>query len=60
MELDPDEDNQPIGEDWHIGKLKFRKHIDDYYRNMGMGGDGRSQDDYRVVDPRLKHFMEKG
>lgn len=32
---------------WHVGKLKFRKHIDDQYR---MGGDGRSLDDYKVED----------
>ncbi len=40
--------------DWHLGKLKFKKHIDDKYRmnSAGGGSDGRSADDYTVVDPR--------
>ena len=32
----------------YAGKLKFTKHIDDFYR----GGDGRTVDDYKVEDSR--------
>lgn len=42
--------------DWHVGKLKFKKHIDDMYRMSGVGkatgSDGRNMDDYTVIDPR--------
>lgn len=45
---------------WHVGPLKFRKHIDDQYRlGAGTGGDGRRVDEYDVVDSRdvgLKAF----
>lgn len=45
LEVDekPDEDATNL-ENWHVGKLKFKKHIDDAYRN--------SVDDYVVIDPR--------
>lgn len=43
--------------DWHVGQLKFKKHIDDRYRMQsasgGSGSDGRNADDYTVVDTRL-------
>lgn len=32
--------------DWHVGKLKFRKHIDDAYRA------GQQLQDYTVIDPQ--------
>ena len=32
---------------WHAGKLKFRKHVDDQYRNGKL-------DDYAVIDPRQR------
>lgn len=44
-EVDRDEDLQG----WHSGKLKFKKHVDDSFRN---GADGRSIDDYSHVDMR--------
>jgi hypothetical protein len=47
--LEKDDEEFVDTKDWHVGKLKFRKHIDDLYR---MGGDGRSLDDYRVEDSR--------
>lgn len=47
---DDEEDDGSWKETWHVGSLKFRKHIDDAYR---MGGDGRRADDYAVVDSRL-------
>lgn len=37
--------------DWHAGKLKFKKHIDDQFRN-NLGSDGRKLDDYEVIDSR--------
>jgi hypothetical protein len=49
--LEKDDEDFVDTKDWHLGKLKFRKHIDDLYR---MGGDGRSLDDYRVEDSRMK------
>ena len=47
--LEKDDDEIIYTTVWHLGKLKFRKHIDDLYR---MGGDGRSLDDYKVEDSR--------
>ena len=47
--LEADDDGREDLGDWHQGKLKFKKHIDDQYR---MGGDGRSIDDYAVIDSR--------
>lgn len=50
--LDNDsDDNDILGNDWHSGKLKFRKHVDDKLKKK-IGGDGRSIDDYEVVDSR--------
>jgi hypothetical protein len=50
--LDHDsDDNDILGNDWHSGKLKFRKHVDDKLRKK-IGGDGRSIDDYEVIDSR--------
>lgn len=43
--------DEDLGNDWHAGKLKFRKHITDKLR---IGGDGRKVDDYVVLDSRLK------
>lgn len=48
--LEKDDDEMIDTKGWHLGKLKFRKHIDDLYR---MGGDGRSLDDYKVEDSRI-------
>jgi len=46
-----DDETEDAGEDWFLGKLKFKKHIDDDYR---LGGDGRRVDDYVVIDPKLQ------
>ena len=54
------DEGEPVADDWHVGKLKFRgKHIDDVYRS-GAGavwGDSRRIDDYAVVDTRGKDPM---
>lgn len=43
-----------IDDSWHVGRLKFRKHIDDAYRaGERAGSDGRYQDDYVVEDTRI-------
>ena len=52
LERDSDEEDKVGGlnDGWHIGGLKFKKHaLDDKLR---MGGDGRSLDDYTVIDNR--------
>lgn len=44
---DEGEDDKVKGKDWFAGKLKFKKHIDDQYRN------GQQRDDgLEVIDPR--------
>lgn len=55
--LDPEREKLEL-QNWFVGKLKCKKHIDDKYRN-GAGGtapeisaDGRNVDDYMVIDPR--------
>jgi hypothetical protein len=47
--LEKDDDVDDVKDEWHVGKLKFRRHIDDSYR---MGGDGNSLDDYAIIDTR--------
>jgi hypothetical protein len=47
--LEEDSGDEKLGDDWHAGKLKFRKHITDKLR---IGGDGRRVDDYIVLDSR--------
>jgi hypothetical protein len=49
LEIDDGDDSQAGGEGWHVGKLKFRKHIDDVYR---LGSDGKTPQDYTVIDPQ--------
>ena len=52
LERDSDDEEKVGGlnDGWHIGGLKFKKHaLDDKLR---MGGDGRSLDDYTVIDNR--------
>ena len=53
LEKGSDDEEDTEGTNWLKGKLKFRKHIDDLYR---MGGDGRSLEDYKVEDMRLKGY----
>lgn len=41
--------------DWHQGKLKFKKHIDDRYRLGSMSGqrdDSAMEEGFTVFDPR--------
>ncbi len=45
-----DNNDKDVDNDWFSGKLKFRKHIDDAYRNTS--SDNRKIEDYEVVDPR--------
>lgn len=47
-----DKDEQETLDDWFVGKLKCKKHIDDQYRQQALGGDGRKSDDYVVIDPK--------
>lgn len=54
LERDSDDDTDQadaVDKSWHVGGLKFRKHIDDSYRG-NVGADGRSQQDYSMVDSR--------
>jgi hypothetical protein len=46
--INTEKEGDLVGDSWFSGKLKFRKHVDDLYRNS----DGRKVDDYKVVDPR--------
>jgi hypothetical protein len=41
------------------GKLQFRKHIDDAYRNGATGADGRSASDYTMIDPRKQQQQQQ-
>jgi len=52
-----DIDGDKLDSSWHVGKLKFRKHIDDSYRagEKAAGSDGRYQDDYVVEDTRKQY-----
>lgn len=43
-----DSGDDDINEGWHLGKLKFRKHVDDKYRT----GDHSALNDYKVIDAR--------
>ena len=47
-------DSDDEGGDWFSGALKFKRHIDDAFRNPGgaVGGDGRSAGDYLTLDAR--------
>lgn len=56
LEKDSDEESETGDNEWFAGKLKFRKHVDDSYRNriLPAAGDGRFADDYAVVDTRIK------
>ena len=56
LEKDSDHDSGSDTE-WHAVKLKFKKHVDDGYRNKvaadsATGADGRLANDYAVLDPR--------
>lgn len=51
--LDGEDD---AGDDWFVGGLKFKKHIDDAYR----GGDGRRADDYVVIQEKAGGGGGKG
>jgi len=46
---DGDEKLGGVNDGWHMGGLKFKKHIDDAFRT---GGDGRRVDDYEVIDSK--------
>jgi hypothetical protein len=61
---DPETEKREL-QNWFVGKLKCKRHVDDAYRgnsssgtNAGAGGssgtgsDGRRLDDYVVEDPR--------
>jgi hypothetical protein len=55
-DVDPEQEKRDL-QNWFVGKLKCKKHIDDSYRNKSSSesasaGDGRSFDDYTVFDPR--------
>jgi len=48
LERDIFEGDDDDGNSWHAGKLKFKKHIDDSYRNK------ETLDNWETIDPRLK------
>lgn len=67
---DPETEKREL-QNWFVGKLKCKRHVDDAYRGSGsggggkgaaegasdrIGGDGRSLDDYVVVDPRRQRM----
>ena len=63
--IDPEREKLEL-QNWFVGKLKCKKHIDDKYRNgssgsssggggNGSGSDGRYVDDYAVIDPRASN-----
>ena len=56
LEKGSDDESETADSEWFQGKLKFRKHVDDSYRNrvLPAAGDGRFADDYAVVDMRIK------
>jgi hypothetical protein len=66
-QADDDDDNRLDGGEggegegvWFDGKLKFKKHIDDQYRNAThgvSGSDGRNAEDYSVADPRKARLV---
>lgn len=56
LQRDSDQDSGSDSE-WHAVKLKFKKHVDDGYRNRiatstDVASDGRLANDYAVIDPR--------
>eukprot|EP01038_Epipyxis_sp_PR26KG_P007310 gene7310-9958_t len=54
--LQDNSDEEVDLQQWHLGKLKFRKHIDDSYRSLSAvadGADGRNAKDYEVIDNRV-------
>jgi hypothetical protein len=58
--VDPEREKREL-QTWFVGKLKCKKHIDDKYRNGNSapsGSDGRSMDDYLVVDARAERMAK--
>jgi hypothetical protein len=53
------EDSGDEGITAFAGKLQFRKHIDDAYRNGATGADGRSASDYTMIDPRKQQQQQQ-
>jgi hypothetical protein len=53
------EDSGDEGIGAFAGKLQFRKHIDDAYRNGATGADGRSASDYTMIDPRKQQQQQQ-
>ncbi len=51
LEIDSDNDERDI-DDWFVGKLKCRKHIDQQYRFNDSKDNSIMKDDYIVIDPR--------
>ena len=51
--LEDKDENEGL-QDWFVGKLKCKKHIDDQYRQKAdmLAGDGRRSEDYVVIDPK--------
>jgi peptidyl-prolyl cis-trans isomerase SDCCAG10 len=45
--------------DWLGTRFKCRKHMDQNARGSELGGDGRSMDDYLVVDPSQKEASDR-
>jgi peptidyl-prolyl cis-trans isomerase SDCCAG10 len=58
--LESDDEEQGAS-DWLGTRFKCRKHMDHHARGSGeLGGDGRSMDDYLVLDPSQKEASDRG
>lgn len=53
LEKNSDDEQDEALDDWCAGKLKFKKHIDDQYRQ---GGANLRVEDYEVIDPKLQRL----
>jgi peptidyl-prolyl cis-trans isomerase SDCCAG10 len=59
--LESDDEEQGAKSDWLGTRFKCRKHMDHHAQESGeLGGDGRSMDDYLVLDPSQKEANGRG
>jgi peptidyl-prolyl cis-trans isomerase SDCCAG10 len=59
--LESDDEEQGAKSDWLGTRFKCRKHMDHHAQESGeLGGDGRSMDDYLVLDPSQKEANDRG
>jgi peptidyl-prolyl cis-trans isomerase SDCCAG10 len=59
--LESDDEEEGAKSDWLGTRFKCRKHMDHHAQESGeLGGDGRSMDDYLVLDPSEKEANDRG